>query len=178
MKKLSYIMCFTLLLVSVLSNCKASNISQQMSDTLQEINRVKFQFYQQTKSLCEFTTDKYTDNYYVLIHYIPKFLEKAYTANTSNNKRISSINELFNLNEVYNNSEYSDINKSPDDANNCELLYNTLVSKNNHQVIQYVNEIFSTRKRIDNLRKIFENLELQKIQQQSHKKHVIKKEKN
>lgn len=165
MGSLRYIMCFTLLLVSVLSNCKASDINQQMSDTLREISRVKFQFYQKTKSLCEFTTDKYTDNYYILMHYIPKFLEKVYTVNTSNNKEINSINELFNLNEIYNNSEYANINKNPDDAKNSELLYNTIVSKNNHQVIQYINEIFSTRKKIDDLRKIFENLELQKIQQ-------------
>ena len=148
---------------------EANAIQQQMNDVLREMDRVKFQFYQQSQSLCESIIDKYTDNYYSLLHYIPKLLKEVYTININNNKQIDSINDLLNL------------NKLPDDIKNNELLNNILMSSNQNQLIQDINKILATRKQIDNLREIFENLETRKIQiiyQRYHKNNKVKKEKN
>ena len=183
MNKLSCIVCFTILSFCVLDNCQANEtsiIQQQMSDTLKEMDRVRFQFFQKSNSFCESIAYKYTNNYYTLVNYIPRFLEKVYTINTDNNKQINSIDELFNLNKSYNNN-CLDLNKLPDDNKNNELLYNILVASNQNHVIQDINEIFKTRKQIDNLKKIFENLETRKIQiisQRHHKKNKIIKDKN
>lgn len=182
MKKLCYIAYCTLLSICMLDNCQAGelNIIQlQMRDTLREIDKVKFQFYQKSKSLCESIADQHTDNYYNLMHYIPKFLENVYTINIINKKQITSIDELFNLNKLYNNSNYLE-NKYPDDKKNNELLYNILMSSNRHQAIQDINEIFKTRRQIDNLKEIFEDLETTKIRiisQRRHHNHNNNKEK-
>ena len=172
MKKLCYIVYCIMLLMYILNSCQANEttiIQQQMNDTLREIDRVRFQFYQQSKSLCESITDQHTNNYYKLIHYIPKFFENIYTINK---KQINSIDELFNLNKLCNNSDYLQ-NKYTEDTEKNELLYNILLSSNKYQVIQDINKIFNTRKQIDNLKKIFEDLETRKIQiisQRHHKK--------
>ena len=136
-------------------------IEQQKLSILQELHNLQFQFYDRARSFCESITSEDNNNYYSIKFYFPRFLEGVYTVNSNDNKQINSISELFNLYSEFKNSKYFDIPKYQDDQINNKLLYDILSNKEaiTFNTVYYINEIFKIRNKIDNLRKIFSNLE-------------------
>lgn len=138
------------------------DINQQIHKSLNEMEHTKLKYYQQTKNLCDLTSISNDKRYCITV-----FLDRVYTFNKSENKLVNSIKELFDL---YKNTNSYNLYNNNNSYNNHDVFcnsYEALMLTTAQQklvILPLINDIFSTRKQIDNIRKDIEILEERQIQ--------------
>lgn len=142
--------------------CYTMDISNQIHKSLHEMEQTKFKYYYQTKNLCELINISNNNRYCITV-----FLDRVYNFNKNESKLVNSINELFDL---YNNANNYNFYKNDNTYNNHDIFcnaYEALMFTTAQQksiILPLINDIFSTRKQIDNIRKDIETLEEKQIQ--------------
>lgn len=126
------------------------------------MEQTRLKYYQQTKNLCDLTNISNDKRYCITM-----FLNIVYNINKHENKLINSIKDLFDL---YKNTNSDNLYNNNNSYNNHDVFCNSYealmltTAQQKLKILPLINDIFSTRKQIDNIRKDIETLEERQIQ--------------